>query len=229
MRQRIRVRFTKTGDLQWLSHHDLMRLWERALRRSGLPIAFSEGFNPRPRLSFPLALGIGISSRDEVVEIEMSRWTTAQAVAEALKPCLPTGMEVTRLELLPPHEKGQVSRVSYRVALSAEEAARAEAALDALWPRARWEIVRQRNQKTIDLKPYVLVARVEDGVLTFSFRVTPEGTARPEEFCALLGLSFGAVPTRIEKISTDIPSQAPAAPPRRAGPRRPPRAGRAVR
>lgn len=206
MKQRLRIRFTKAGDLVWISHHDLMRLWERLLRRSGLPIAFSEGFNPRPKMSMPLALGIGIRSRDEVIEVELSRWTTAQAVAEALRPSLPSGMEILGLELLPPHEKGQVARVEYEVALSAEEAERLKSILAEVMARERLEIVRHRNQKPIDLKRYLLAARLEGESLVFSFTVTSQGTARPEEFCALLGLHFGSVPVRITKRLTEIPA-----------------------
>lgn len=224
MKQRIRIRFTKAGDLVWISHHDVMRLWERALRRSGLPIAFSEGFNPRPRLSVPLALGIGISSRDEVIEVDLARWMTAQAVLGALVPCLPAGMEITRLELLAPGERGQVSRVEYAVRLEPAEIEPVSARLAEAMARPALEVVRQRNQKAIDLKKYLVEARVEGGALVFAFEVTPQGTARPEEFCRLLGLDFGSVPTRIEKRATDIPpgaSVAPAAPPpgRYAGPR----------
>ncbi len=228
MKQRIRVRFTKTGDLVWISHHDVMRLWERALRRSGLPVAFSEGFNPRPRLSVPLALGIGVASRDEVVEVDLARWVTAQGILEALKPCLPPGMEVMKLELLAPGERGQVSRVEYAVALAAGEAETLAPKLAEILARGSLEIVRQRNQKPIDLKKYLIEARIEGGALVFAFEVTPQGTARPEEFCRLLGFDFGSVPTRIEKRATDIPPSAATAEPPHAG-RTAPRTAHRVR
>lgn len=212
MKQRIRIRFSKTGDLVWISHHDVMRLWERALRRSGLPVAFSEGFNPRPRLSVPLALGIGISSRDEVIEVDLGRWMTAQAILGALAPCLPAGMEIAKLELLAPGERGQVDRVEYAVRLDPGEIEPVSARLAEVMARPTLEVVRQRNQKAIDLKKYLIEAQIEGGALVFAFTVTPQGTARPEEFCRLLGLDFGSVPTRIEKRATDIPPGSVAAP-----------------
>lgn len=229
MKQRIRIRFTKTGDLVWISHHDVMRLWERMLRRSGLPIAFSEGFNPRPRLSVPLALGIGVASRDEVVEVDLSRWMTAQGVLAALTPCLAAGMEITKLELLAPGERGQVNRVEYSVRLAPGEAETLAPRLAELLARETLEIIRQRNQKPIDLRKYLIEARIEGEALVFAFEVTPQGTARPEEFCRLLGFDFGSVPTRIEKRATDIPPSAVAAAPVPAGrpvPREPHRAKR---
>ena len=70
--QRIRTRFRKTGELKAISHLDLMRTFERALRRTGLPLRMSEGFNPRPRLSFPAALPVGIEGLNEIMEFDLT-------------------------------------------------------------------------------------------------------------------------------------------------------------
>ena len=61
VRQRMRIRFTKQGDLRWLSHRDLMRTWERLFRRAGVPLGMTEGFHPKPRMNFPSALAVGIA------------------------------------------------------------------------------------------------------------------------------------------------------------------------
>ena len=71
-----RIRFTKTGRMRFLSHHDLMRLFERALRRTGLPLRMTEGYNPHPIISFPTALGLGIESLDEVLEFDVTKLQT---------------------------------------------------------------------------------------------------------------------------------------------------------
>src|SRR4051812_1089962 len=67
---KVRLRFAKRGDLRLVSHHDLMRCLERALRRAAIPMAASQGFNPRPKIMFPLALALGIEGDREVVELE---------------------------------------------------------------------------------------------------------------------------------------------------------------
>lgn len=234
LRQRIRIRYTKTGDLAWISHHDLMRLWERLLRRSGLPVAFSEGFNPRPKLSVPLALNLGVSSQDEVVEIELARWSTAAEISRSLADVLPAGMEIRSTELLAPGKRGQVRAVEYEVELRPEEIDAVGERLAALPGRDRLEIVRQRTGKPLDLKPYVESARLEGDKLVFSFRVTPQGTARPEELCALLGLDLGTVPVRVAKRRTELEPDEPPRPAGGGGVRRPfPRrgggAGRSIR
>ena len=60
IRQRVRIRFRKSGDLRLIGHRDLVRAWERAFRRAALPLGMSEGFHPKPRMSIPAALGLGI-------------------------------------------------------------------------------------------------------------------------------------------------------------------------
>src|SRR3954471_15472064 len=69
---KVRLRFAKRGDLRLVSHHDLMRCLERALRRAAIPMAASQGFNPRPKIMFPLALARGIEGDREVVEWELA-------------------------------------------------------------------------------------------------------------------------------------------------------------
>ena len=70
---RLRVRFAKHGKVRFTSHRDVARVWERALRRVALPVAYSEGFSPRPRLSFGLALPTGCASVGEYLDIELDR------------------------------------------------------------------------------------------------------------------------------------------------------------
>ena len=69
---KLRLRFAKRGDLRLVSHHDLMRCLERMLRRAQIPMAMSQGFNPRPKIVFALALGLGIEGRREVVDLELA-------------------------------------------------------------------------------------------------------------------------------------------------------------
>jgi len=82
-RVRVRVRFRKRDDLRWISHHDLARTFERWLRRAGLPLRRSAGFHPKPKLSFPSALALGIAALDEVMEFELSEAVSVTTCARA--------------------------------------------------------------------------------------------------------------------------------------------------
>ncbi len=77
IRQRVRIRFRKEDDLRLISHRDLVRTLERLFRRAELPLGMSEGFHPKPRMSFPSALAVGIAGTDEVMELELSQQRTA--------------------------------------------------------------------------------------------------------------------------------------------------------
>ena len=93
---RVRFRFTKIGKVRWTSHRDVARMWERALRRTGLPVVYSSGFSPRPKVSFGLALPTGADSLAEYLDVELA--TDALDIVtlpDRLSPALPVGLDVT--------------------------------------------------------------------------------------------------------------------------------------
>ncbi len=109
----VRARFAKRGKIRFTSHRDVARMWERALRRSGLPVAYSEGFSPRPLLSFGLALPTGCESDAEYLDIRLDgpgpfgpavvpgdSWATGEALAGRLTDLLPDGIEVEAIAVL---------------------------------------------------------------------------------------------------------------------------------
>ncbi|MBP3436689.1 MAG: DUF2344 domain-containing protein [Clostridia bacterium] len=80
----LRIRFSKTGALQYISHLDLVRTFEKVLVRSGLPLWYSEGFNPRPRFSFSTPMSIGLQSLYELLDVKINKRVNYEAVVEAL-------------------------------------------------------------------------------------------------------------------------------------------------
>jgi len=105
---RVRLRFAKTGKVRWTSHRDVARMWERAFRRVNLPLAYTEGFSPRPKVSFGLALPTGHESVAEYLDIEFDPERTAldfdcEALPATLTPALPAG--ITVLAVVPLDER----------------------------------------------------------------------------------------------------------------------------
>jgi len=92
VRQRVRMRFCKQGDLRLIGHRDLMRCLERLFRRAGLPLAMSQGFHPKPRMTFPSALALGIEGVDEVLELELTESPPAEELLQRLTPHAPPGL-----------------------------------------------------------------------------------------------------------------------------------------
>ncbi|OWY62193.1 hypothetical protein B7486_59755, partial [cyanobacterium TDX16] len=100
---KVRVRFTKLGKVRFTSHRDIARVWERVLRRADVPVAYSEGFSPRPKLSFGLALPTGGESLAEYLDVDVDEGRPApdlDRLPEQLSPLLPEGMEVPALTVL---------------------------------------------------------------------------------------------------------------------------------
>jgi radical SAM-linked protein len=204
-RQKLRLRFAKRGDLRFISHHDVMRLWERACRRAGLPLKMSEGFNPRPRLSFPLSLAVGVEGREEVVEVQLSEWLAPAEVERRLKGALPAGMTLGPLGAVDPQRKGAVAAVTCTVehqAVGRLTAGDLEALL------ARREVLVDRahpgaDARRVNVRPYLsrlslrprgttpAAAAPSAPVLAMDLKVTPAGTARPDEVLAALGAAPG--------------------------------------
>src|SRR5882724_11469743 len=93
VRDKVRIRFRKGGELRLVSHHDLMRCFERMLRRAALPFHSTQGFNPRPRLVFALSLALGIVGADEVVELELGEELPLDEIRARLTAQAPEGLE----------------------------------------------------------------------------------------------------------------------------------------
>src|SRR6187402_2926029 len=114
----VRLRYTKRGKVRWISHRDVARALERAFRIEQLPLAFTEGFSPRPKVSFGLALSVGHESDAEYLDVELTDPVDTDILAEHLTPVLPEGMPATgavRLVDRAPALQESITEVQYRV------------------------------------------------------------------------------------------------------------------
>lgn len=199
--QRMRMKFAKGEPLKYISHLDLARTWERVFRRAGLPVAYSQGFNPRPRFQIAAALPVGVTGPSEVLDVWLTESLSPGELLAQLQPVLPFGLEVTgveEVELRAPSLQSQMRAADYRVVIRSHESAesvrtRVQALLDAP------ALLRQRHHKgkmqTYDLRPLVQSIRVASGqaadlVLNIRLQASPEGAGRPDEILDVLGLSL---------------------------------------
>jgi radical SAM-linked protein len=199
-----RVRFTKTGRLRFLSHHDLQRLFERALRRTELPLRFSEGFNPHPLIAFPTALGLGIESLDEILEFELSSWVAPRLIQERLGAQLPEGCTVTSVETFLRKDRSFIEFVEYEARCPGQADALAGKLAGLL---ARKEAVVERKSdkgsRDVEIRQYVMAAEAEGDRVLLRLRVTDTGTAKPEEVLRAAGIETGP-DLRITKTYTQV-------------------------
>ncbi|HEX5445651.1 MAG TPA: TIGR03936 family radical SAM-associated protein [Pirellulales bacterium] len=191
-RHRVRIRFRKEGALRLIGHRDLARAWERVFRRAGLEVRMSEGFHPKPRLSFPSALAMGVAGLDEVLDAELTGPHSPEALLAALTPRLVEGLSIKSIEVLPAEGRAsRVERVAYELPIPGERQAALAERL-ARWPEAataeRARGAGQGGRKPVDLADLVEHIELCEGVLRLEVKVSGEGTARPRELLAALGL-----------------------------------------
>jgi len=189
-RQRLRLWFHVGGDKRFLSHHDTMRLWERALRRAKLPLRMSEGFNPRPRMSLVEPRSVGIASEAELLEFELADWVSPDVALESLRRQVPCGIEVHSLDLVRPADKARPQAVVYVARLQgpcpdlSDRVAR-------LLARTEAPIVRHRptGDKALDGRAFIRTIEAGPAEVRMTLATGPSGTVRPDEVLRLLGFS----------------------------------------
>jgi radical SAM-linked protein len=185
----VRIGFRKKGDLRLISHHDLMRCFERMLRRSGLPFRSTQGYHPKPRLVFALPLPLGIVGFQEVVDLDLTREVPPEDIRAQLAGQAPAGLEILSATRILSRAKVRVDRVRYRVSLPPElTAGLAERVSGLLASRECWLERTRPRVRWIDLRPFLENVSVLPDALEMDLRLLPNGTARPEEVLTLLGL-----------------------------------------
>src|SRR5690242_4663540 len=114
--QRLRIRYAKRGRLRFTSHRDFARAFERALRRAGIPMAYSAGFSPHPKISYAGASPTGVSSEAEYLEIGLAEAREPDAVRSALDAALPPGLDIVEVvEAAPPALADRIEASQWRV------------------------------------------------------------------------------------------------------------------
>jgi radical SAM-linked protein len=198
--QRLRLKFSRGEELKFLSHLDLMRLWERALRRAGLPLAYSEGFTPHPQIALAAPLAVGVTSQAELMDVFLSRWVPPHSFIAQVKEQLPHGidlLEAWAVGLNVPSLQSQVRFVEYKVEVETEEKRQEiEKALQSLLSASEipWHHFRDTGARYYDLRVLVDDLWLIDCydslcVLGMRLRCDAKGTGRPEQVTKALGFS----------------------------------------
>lgn len=194
--QRLRLTFAKTAAMQYTGHLDTHLAWERTVRRARLPLAYSQGFHPQPKIQLAAALPLGFTSGAEVADIWLESAFPLDAVRAALEPAMPPGLglvEVAEAPLDAPALQTRVRAALYRVTLTSLLPPEAlDARVADLLDRA--EIRRVRRDKTYDLRPLIeslerLRSAGDVHLLDMQLAAREGATGRPEEVVAALGFS----------------------------------------
>ncbi|MCC7353783.1 MAG: DUF2344 domain-containing protein [Anaerolineae bacterium] len=207
--QRLRLTYGKGEAIRFISNLDLMRLWERAARRARLPLAYSHGFNPQPKIANAHALPVGCAGENEVIDLWLEARVEPEEVARRLREALPPAAQLIHVEEADPREPSLQSRVcaaEYRAQVQTDEMGHAIAERVQVLLAAQ-ELPRQRARHgkppvIYDLRPLLLDLRLRgygNGEATFwmRLRAEPGATGRPDEVLDALGLAD--VPRRVAR------------------------------
>ena len=197
---KLRMQITKDRDIRFISHLEYVRTIERAIRRAKLPAAYSEGFNPHLKFSLASALGVGVVSYTEFVEIELAEPMEVELAAKALDKALPRGIRVLAADAVANNTAAlmaEAAGASYVVTLPfaediSEAVARYNEAEELLFKKAAPK--RKEKFKEIDVKFYIPKIAVEqkDGKTRFAFecKITPTGSMKAVDLLNALNEAY---------------------------------------
>ena len=199
---RMRLTFSKCEAMRFTGHLDLHRTWERTFRRTGLPLAYTSGFNPQPRLQLACALPLGFTSQCELLDAWLEASLSLIEIEQALLDAQPPGILLHQVDEVDPHEPSlpsQVDSVVYTVRLR-QSASDLRSRIDSLLQSAI--LPRERRGKPYDLRPLIEALEVspdDPALIQMRLAAREAATGRPEEVLAALDL--GEATARIHRTS----------------------------
>ncbi len=215
----IRIKYSKTEEGRFLSHLDLMRTMERAFRRAGLPLAFSEGFNPHPKVSFASALAVGVTSEGEYLDVELQEEISIEEIKERLGEALPSGLVVLGIKEVRERKKSLTALINiarYNIRVPLEDSVKDEEifeAIEQLRQASEIYVTRsgKRGTRQVDIKQGIfrIEGKIADSNLELraDLQTGSEGNVKPAEVLAALdrqGRIFSGKQPRIHRVGLFI-------------------------
>ena len=216
---KLRIQFSKYGPLRFIGHLDVMRFFQKAIRRAGIDISYSSGFSPHQIMSFASPLGLGVESRGEYLDIQVNEPTgnspakipmNAQEMKDRLNAVCVEGIEIVRIVRLPENAgnaMASVAAASYTAAMKQDEAVRQagvslsdfsclESVIPAFLAQEQIFITKETKKgvSQMDIRPGIFSLSVHDGILEFQVDASSAGNIKPYALLDAL-LSFAGKDT----------------------------------
>jgi radical SAM-linked protein len=196
--QRLRIRFSRGPEIKFISHLDIVRLWQRAFNRAGIQIAYSSGFTPHPKIALAAPLPLGVTSEAELMDIYCVKGVAPHFFISALNQELPLGLKVEKVYPIAPDLpslQSQISMAEYRIELETEKGPQdIKAAIESLLALEHlpWEHLRDTGPHKYDLRPLVddlwlIEWNPPKGMIGMRLQCNNRGSGRPEQVAGALG------------------------------------------
>ena len=201
----LELEFSIAGMLRFISHLELQHFMARLMLRAGLPVYFSQGFNPRPKISLPVPRSVGISSLDDRARIELEGEISADQAMEKIKPLLPFEMVINRVWISESDSLQRAEAIEWEIDLSGCDT---ESIQEKIKEIERGPVLTTRQFKktnkeyTIDLRPLILEISFQNQTVRAKIAYTPQGSIKPGELLQLLGLPKPEFLPKMKRIKT---------------------------
>lgn len=211
---KIRIKFAKYGTMKYIGHLDMMRFFQKAIRRAGIDIKYSGGFSPHQVMSFAAPLGVGIESTGEYMDIEVLSMTSEEDMKQALNRAMVEGVEILSVRVLPDDAKNAMASVaaaSYRLRMKegAFPIEDLEGKLREFYAQETIPYTKETKKSVIELDLKQGIYELEagqDGTIRMTVNASSGGNIKPaavmDEFCRFAGIELPENAYQITKLET---------------------------
>ena len=215
----IRLKFTKGNEVKYISHLDLMRVFQRAIRRTGIPISYSIGFNPHQEISFGAPLSLGVTSDAEYVDFKLAEIMDAQEIKKRLNNSLPEGIRIlegVKLGDSPKSAMSVVTHARYRIRMNMENVASdaVKKSIEAFIAQEHIKVMKEQPKKgfelkEIDIKPMIVSMKLTESretkyIIDCLLLCGSKGNLKPEllmvAFKDFTGYNIGGIKINREEV-----------------------------
>lgn len=211
---KIRIKFAKYGTMKFIGHLDMMRFFQKAIRRAGIDIKYSEGFSPHQIMSFAAPLGVGIESTGEYMDIEVLSMTSAEDIKQALNEVMVDGVEVLSVSVLPDNAKNAMASVaaaSYSLKMKEGNFPIDDLSgkLQDFYRQDKISCTKETKKSVVELdlkKGLYEIGVDEDGAICMLVNASSSGNIKPamvlEKFCEFTGIEVSQSAYQVTRLET---------------------------
>lgn len=183
---KIRIKFTKYSCMKFIGHLDIMRYFQKAVRRADIHIAYSTGYSPHQIMSFAAPLGVGLMSNGEYLDIEVNTWTSSEDMKQRLQAVMAEGIDIVSIRALPENTgnaMASVAAASYTLTFREGYTPdfNLEKQLTELYAQTEIQVVKQtkKSTKEFDVKPYIFELKTENNAVSMKVDASSSGNIKP--------------------------------------------------
>lgn len=210
---KIRIKFAKYGALRFIGHLDVMRFFQKAIRRAGIDVAYSGGYSPHQIMTFAAPLGVGMCSMGEYMDIEIHSHQGSANLMDRLQRACPPGIDILSVKALPEkagNAMASVAAATYAVAFKDKSRSfeEYEGSLEAFMNQQEILITKETKRSTmeVNIRPGIYKCWIEEGALCFLVDASSSGNIRPgfvtEQFLQFVNIEVPDIQLQTIRIET---------------------------